>query len=191
MSARDLQVAKQFMVKELTSYQDELFCQLFKDISGFSQNLSDRVFGQRDRRISIYGVRGLGKTTAMQGALWDGLRENQTEKYVPINVVILGTRGVTDPLKLSDLFYRSVIVGINRIAGASEFKKDLAAAAARYAPWVAKKITEAVGVVIGPVALASDLSEKGVGWLVKHLGYKNIDALVSSKNLDSQQAATL
>jgi len=178
------------MVKELTSYQDELFCQLFKDISGFSQNLSDRVFGQRDRRISIYGVRGLGKTTAMQGALWDGLKENQTEKYVPINVVVLGARGVTDPLQLSDLFYRAVIIGINRVANASGYKKDLAAAAARYAPWVARKITEAVGVVIGPVALASDLSEKGVDWLVEHLGYKNIDALVSSKDLDSQQAAT-
>jgi hypothetical protein len=91
---------------------------------------------------------------------------------------------------LSDLFYRAVIIGINRVANASGYKKDLAAAAARYAPWVARKITEAVGVVIGPVALASDLSEKGVDWLVEHLGYKNIDALVSSKDLDSQQAAT-
>lgn len=87
MSTRDLQVAKQFMVKELTSYQDELFCQLFHDMSGFSRNLAEQVFGQRDRRISIYGVRGLGKTTAMQGALWNGLREKATSKYIPVNVL--------------------------------------------------------------------------------------------------------
>ena len=191
MSERDLQVAKQFMVKELTSYQDELFCQLFKDISGFSQSISDRVFGQQDRRISIYGVRGIGKTTAMQGALWNGLREKRTDKYVPINVVVMGARGVRDPMQLSDLFFKSVILGVNRVAKASGLKKDLAAAAARYAPWVARKITETAGVVIGPIALASDLSENGVKWLVKHLGYSNIDALLGSKDLDSQQAATL
>jgi len=191
MSTRDLQVSKQFMVKELTSYQDELFCQLFHDMSGFSQNLADQVFDQQDRRISIYGIRGLGKTTAMQGALWYGLRKKSTNKYIPINVVVLGARGVTDPLKLSDLFYKSVILGINRVAAASDFKKELTQAAARYAPWVAKKITEAAGVIIGPIALASDLSEKGVRWLVKHLGYSNIDTLISSKDLDSQQAAML
>jgi Cdc6-like AAA superfamily ATPase len=191
MSGRNLQVAKQFMVKELTSYQDELFCQLFRDISGFSQGIADRVFGQRDRRISIYGVRGLGKTTAMQGALWDGLREKRADKYIPVNVVALGARGVRDPRQLSEVFYKSVILGVNRVARASGFKNELAQAAARYAPWVARKITEAAGVVIGPIALASDLSENGVKWLVKHLGYSNIDSLLGSKDLDSQQAATL
>ena len=191
MSGTNLQVAKQFMVKELTSYQDELFCQLFRDISGFSQGIADRVFGQRDRRISIYGVRGLGKTTAMQGALWAGLREKRADNYVPVNVVALGASGVRDPRQLSEVFYKSVILGVNRVAKASGLKNELAQAAARYAPWVARKITEAAGVVIGPIALASDLSENGVKWLVKHLGYSNIDSLLGSNVLDSQQAATL
>lgn len=104
---------------------------------------------------------------------------------------VLGARGVTDPLQLSDVFYKSIILGINRVATAADFKKELARATARYAPWVAKKITEAAGMVIAPIALASDLSEEGVKWLVKHLGYSNIDMLISSKDLDAQQTAML
>lgn len=160
MSGRNLQVAKQFMVKELTSYQDELFSVLFWDVSRFSQGIANRVFGQSDRRISIYGVRGLGKTTAMQGALWAGLRGKNTENFIPVNVVVLGARGVGNQRQLSEIFYRSVITGVNQVAKASGFKNEVAKAVARYSPWVARKITEAAGVVFGPVALASEVSEK-------------------------------
>jgi len=191
MSERRLHVAKRFMVKELTSYQDELFSLLFRDISVFSQGISDHVFGQRDRRISVYGVRGLGKTTAMQGAIWAGLREEKADRCIPVNVVVSGVRGVGNPRQLSDLFYRSVILGVYQVARASGLKDGLVEVATRYAPWVARKVTEAVGIIFGPVALASDLSEKGVKWLVGRLGYSNIDSLVASKSLDSQQAATL
>jgi Cdc6-like AAA superfamily ATPase len=191
MSGGNLQVAKQFMVKELTSYQDELFSVLFRDISGFSKGTADRVFGQQDRRISIYGVRGLGKTTAMQGTLWAGLGEKKTGNYVPVNVEVLGVKDVKSPMQLSEIFYKSVILGVNRVAKASRLKNDLAEAAARYSPWVARKITEAVGIIFGPIALASDLSENSVKWLVGRLGYSNIDSLIGSKDLDAQQAATL
>lgn len=186
-----MRVAKQFMVKELTSYQDELFTVLFWDVSGFSRSIADRVFGQSDRRISIYGVRGLGKTTAMQGALWAGLGEENADRFIPVNVVVLGARGVGNQRQLSEVFYRSVITGVNRVAKASGFKNDVSKAAARYSPWLARKITEAAGVVFGPVGLASELSERGVKWLVDRLGYSNIDSLVGSKNVDLQQAATL
>lgn len=191
MSEMALRSARRFMVKELTSYQDELFSLLFWDISGFSQDISDDIFGQSDRRISIYGVRGLGKTTAMQGALWTGLAEQRTQNCIPVNVVVSGARGVTSLMELSDLFYRSVILGVSRVARASRLKDDLLKAADRYAPWVARKLTEVVGIFIGPVALASDLSEKGVKWLVERLGYSTIDSLIAAKDLDSQQAAAL
>ena len=103
----------------------------------------------------------------------------------------MGARGIKDQMQLSDLFFKSVILGVNRVAKASGFKKELVQAAGRYVPSVARKITESTGVTIGPIGLASDLSENGIKWLIKHVGYTNIAALLGSKNLDSQQAATL
>lgn len=191
MSERSLIAAKQFVVKELFSYQDELFGILFRDVSGFSRSVSDRIFGQRDRRISIYGVRGQGKTTAMQGALWIPFEEKRGEKYLPINVGVTGAKGIESSSQLSDLFYKSVILGVNRVARSPGLKNNILKSANRYAPWVAKKIVEAVGIVFGPAALASDLAEKGVKYIVGRLGYSNIDTLIASKNLDSHQAATL
>lgn len=191
MSDRALIAAKRFIVKELTSYQDEVFGLLFRDASGFSRDISDTVFGQADRRISIYGVRGQGKTTAMQGALWTAFGDDSVERKMPVNIVVSGARNVEKSSQLSDLFYNALIVGVSRVAKASRLKDGFQRAASRYAPWVAKKMVETAGIFFGPISLASDLAEKGMKKLVDRLGYSNIDSLIASRNLDSQRAATL
>lgn len=198
------------MVVELISYQDELFSLLFRDISGFSEGISGSIFGQIGRRVSIYGVRGVGKTAAMQGALWIGLGSNSdagdkehakslpTPKFLPLNVCVSGARGVTNLNQLSDLFYRSVLLSAARITKTPKQRRDdILKATGKYAPWVARKLTEAAGLVFGPAALASDLSERGMKWLVERLGYSSVDSLISfagsssSHNLNAQHAATL
>jgi len=181
------------MVKELTSYQDEFFGLLFRDMAGFSQKISEEVLRQRDRRISIYGVRGMGKTTAMQGAVWLflGSGEKDVGDRIAVNVVVAGAKGIQSTRQLSDLFHRSVILGVSRIASSSAMKQRVARSAGRYAPWVARKITEGTAIVFAPAALASDTVEKGVKWLVDRLGYSNIDSLLASRNLDPDQASTL
>ncbi len=195
MTESALPLAKQFMVKELTSYQDEVFGLLFRDIGGFSQSISEEVFHQRDRRISIYGVRGMGKTTAMQGAVWlflgSGEKKAGVGDHIAVNVLVSGAKGIQSARQLSDLFHRSVILGVSRIAGSAAMERRVARSAGRYAPWVARKITEGAAVVFAPAALASDAVEKGVKWLVERLGYSNIDSLLSSRNLDPSQASTL
>jgi hypothetical protein len=105
------------------------------------------------------------------------------DNYIPLNIVALGARGVKNQKQLSDIFYRSVITGVNRVATTANYRSDLAKAATKYSPWVAKKITEAAGVVFGPIALASDLYEKGLKLLIERLGYSNIDYLVGSEIL--------
>ena len=127
----------------------------------------------------------------MQGTLWMGLSEGKADDCIPVNVVVLGARGVSNPQELSDLFYRSVIVGVNQVTKAGRLKAEFEKAVARYAPWVARKITEVVGAVFSPAVFASDLSEKSVRWLIERLGYSSTDSLIASKNVDMQQAATL
>ena len=191
MSEKELTAMKQYMIKELISYQDETFELLFRDNGGFTNGISNQVFGQQDRRISIYGVRGLGKTTAMQGALWMGLRKYKSKTFVPLNIVVANARGANSANELADVFYRAVILSVTRTAKAVAAKDEFMQAAKQYAPWVAEKITAVASTVFPPLAIAASLAGKGVEMLVKQSGQKSIDALLSSPHLNAQQMATI
>lgn len=67
--SKNLVAVQQFITRELLSYKDELFGLLYCDIGNFASQRALKIATQ-NRRISIYGVRGVGKTTAMQGVLW-------------------------------------------------------------------------------------------------------------------------
>ncbi|MCS7119666.1 MAG: hypothetical protein NZ952_00430, partial [Candidatus Bathyarchaeota archaeon] len=82
-----LMAAQQFMTKELISYEDELFTLLFHDIENFSANRASMIIDQ-ERRFSIYGTRGVGKTTAMQGILLETLLQSRDLKVLPISVTV-------------------------------------------------------------------------------------------------------
>ena len=139
--SKNLMASQQFMTKELLSYEDELFCLLYHDVGDFVAQRSSRILSQ-DRRISIYGIRGVGKTTAMQGVLWNALSASKDEKILPITVTVMGVRAASSLNELEDAFYRSVISGVLKV---TEFKKKegkLKEGTQKYAPWVGRKITE-------------------------------------------------
>jgi len=190
MVSKTLMASQQFMTRELLSYEDELFCLLYHDIEDFVAQRSPRILSQ-DRRISIYGVRGVGKTTAMQGVLWNALSASKDEKILPITVTVMGARAASSMKELEDAFYRSVISGVLKV---TEFKKKedkLKEGAQKYAPWVGRKITEAFSIIFPPLALASDLAEKGIKWLVSKLKQTDIEAILTSTTIDTRQVADI
>jgi predicted transcriptional regulator len=178
------------MTKELLSYEDELFGLLYRDIGDFATQRSPRIMSQ-DRRISVYGVRGVGKTTAMQGVLWHALSTSEDTKILPITITVRGAKAASSIKELEDAFYRSVISGVLEVA---EFKKKegkLREEAQKYAPWIGRKITEAFSIVFPPLALASDIAEKGIKWLVSKLKQADIEAILSSTTVDIRHVADI
>lgn len=85
--SKNFMASQQFMAGELLSCEDELFGLLYHDIGDFATQRSPRIVSQ-DRRISIYGVRGVGKTTAMQGVLWHALSTSKDAKILSITITV-------------------------------------------------------------------------------------------------------
>jgi len=151
---------------------------------------SQRIVKQ-NRRISIYGVRGVGKTTAMQGVLWHALSKFEDLKIMPVTITVRGVKSSANVKELEDAFYRSVISGILRVA---EFKKKesrLKAEAKKYAPWIGRKITEAFSLIFPPLALASDIAEKSIKWLVDRFRQTDIQSILTSTTIDIKHAADI
>jgi len=186
--SKDLVASQQFMTRELVSYEDELFCVLYHDIGGFAARYTPKITSQ-ERRISIYGTRGVGKTTAMQGVLWNALSASEEAKIMPVTITVKGAKAASDIKQLEDAFYRSVISGVLEVA---EFKKKagkLKEGTQKYAPWIARKATEAFSVIFPPLALASDLAEKGMKWLVGKLKQSDIETILTSTAIDARHVA--
>ena len=187
---RNLLAAQQFMTRELLSYEDEFFSLLYHDVEGFALQRSQRIVKQ-NRRISIYGVRGVGKTTAMQGVLWYALSKFDDLKIMPVTITVRGVKSSANVKELEDAFYRSVISGILRVA---EFKKKesrLRAEAKKYAPWIGRKITEAFSLIFPPLTLASDIAEKSIKWLVDRFRQTDIQSILTSTTIDIKHAADI
>jgi DNA-binding MarR family transcriptional regulator/Cdc6-like AAA superfamily ATPase len=189
-NAKLLTAAQFFLTRELTTYEDELFSLLYHDVGGFASARANEIVNQ-GRRISIYGVRGVGKSTAMQGILWNALRTTKDERLLPVTVTVKGTKAASNMNELEDVFYRSVIAGIAQTSYFKRREPRLREAAARYAPWIAGKITETIGIIFPPLALASDLSARSVKWLVNKVKKPDIQSLITSRDLDVKQAADL
>lgn len=188
--SKSLHASQQFMTRELLSYGDELFDILYHDIGHFAARNSSKIVSQ-DRRISIYGVRGVGKTTAMQGVLWHALSASKDTRLMPITITVKGAKAATNIKELEDAFYRSVISAVLEVA---EFKKKesrLKEGVQKYAPWIGRKMTEAFSVVLPPLALASDLAEKGIKRLVSRLKQPDIETILASKTTDTRHVADI
>jgi DNA-binding MarR family transcriptional regulator len=185
-----LTAAQQFMTRELVSYEDELFSLLYHDIVGFAAQQTPKIVSQ-ERRVSIYGTRGVGKTTAMQGVLWHALSNSRDTKIIPVTITVKGAKAASNIKELEDAFYRSVISGVWEV---SQFKKKegrLRESTQKYAPWIARKITEAFGIIFPPLVLASDVAEKGIKWLVSKLNQPDIETILTSAKIDTRHAADI
>jgi len=189
-SMKELAAAQQFLVRDLTTYEDELFNFLYCDIGDFASSKSKEIVNQ-GRRISIYGVRGVGKSTAMQGILWSALTTFKNVRLLPVTVTVTGANSADSLRDLEDLFYRSVIAGVVQSSYFKRRQQRLKDGASRYAPWIARKITEASALLIPPLALASDLAEKSVKWLVSRVKRPDVETMLASKEFDAKQTAEL
>lgn len=190
MTKRKFLVIQQYLSKDVLMYYDELFSSIYHDVGGFTNQQSIKVF-QQGRRLSLYGVRGVGKSTAMNGILYFGLKNHQLPKPLPITIKVSGASAIENSTELQDKFYRSVLAGIIEARNIKKKVNILAEMAKNYAPWIAHKITEAAGLIFPPIALSSDIAEKGVKWLLKKLNQKEIEYLITSKDVDVQHSTDL
>jgi predicted transcriptional regulator len=189
-ASKELIAAQQFMTRSLMSYEDELFGLLYRDIDDFALKQTPKIIDQR-RTTAIYGPRGVGKTAAMQGVLCQAL-DNATEgTIIPITITVKSANTASNIKELNDVFYKSVLSGILEI---SEFKRrenTLREGTKKYAPWVARKMTEGLSIAFPPLALASDLSEKGMKWLVGQLHKPDIESILSSSDTNARHTVDI
>lgn len=189
-SSKELVAAQQFMTRSLISFEDELFCLLYRDIDDFAAKQVPKIISQR-RTTSIYGPRGVGKTTAMQGVLSYALDEAAEGTIVPITITVKGANTASDIKELNNVFYKSVLSGILDVSKFKRRENILREGPKKYAPWIAGKMTEALGIVFPPLGLASELSEKGIKWLVGQLHKPDVESILSSKDTDARHAVDI
>ena len=185
-----LVAAQQFMTRELISYEDELFSALYHDIGDFASAQTTKIVSQK-RRTSIYGSRGVGKTAAMQGVLFQALTSSKEVEIMPITVKVRGARAASNIKELEDAFYRSVLSGILEVSEFKRKEKRLKEGTKKYAPWVAGKMMEAFSLVFPPLALASGAAEKGTKWLVGKLNKPDIESILASTLTDAKHATDI
>ncbi len=185
-----LSAAQQFMTRELISYEDELFSILYDDLGDFASGQTTKIISQK-RRTSIFGPRGVGKTAAMQGVLYHALASSKDTEIMPITIKVKGARAASNIKELEDAFYRSVLSGILEVSEFKRKERRLREGTKKYAPWVARKMTEAFSLVFPPLALASGAAEKGTEWLVGKLKKPDIESILTSTLTDTKHAADI
>jgi len=188
--SNNLPAAQQFMTRELISYEDELFSILYHDIGDFASGQTPKIISQK-RRTSIYGPRGVGKTAAMQGVLYHALASSKDTEIMPITVKVKGARAASNLKELEDAFYRSVLSGILEVSEFRAKENRLREGTKKYAPWVARKMTEAFSLVFPPLSLASGAAEKGTEWLVGKLEKPDFESILTSTLTDTKHAVDI
>jgi len=167
------------------SYDDELFPLLYYDIDDFSANAAPRVFSH-GRSISLYGIRGVGKTTAAQGVIVAGLRSLKGRKYLPVSISVKRSRSVSSLAELEDRFYSSTLEAFLRVTTLRGRYGSVKKAVRNYAPWVAEKAVEASSLIYPPAFLASDVVKKAVEKLLEKAGFREPEKLTLAKDVDTR-----
>jgi len=188
--SKELVAAQQFMTRNLVSYEDELFSLLYRDIGDFASKQTPKLISQK-RTASIYGPRGVGKTAAMQGVLYQALEETAENTIIPVTITVKGANTASNVKELNDAFFRSVLSGILDISKFKRKENTLREGTKKYAPWVARKMTEALSIAFPPLGLASDAAEKSMKWLVGQLHKPDIESILASTNTDTRYAADI
>jgi hypothetical protein len=188
--SKELVAAQQFMTRNLLSFEDELFSLLYRDIDDFASKQTPKIITQR-RTTSVYGPRGVGKTAAMQGVLLQALDETIEDPIIPITITVKGANTALNIKELNDVFFRSVLSGILDVSKFKRRENALKDGTKKYAPWVARKMTEALSIIFPPLGLASDASEKGMKWLVGQLHKPDIESILASTETDTRHAVDI
>ena len=175
------------MTRWLLRYDDELFGLLYYDVDNLAQSFATEVFDQ-GRSVSVYGVRGIGKTTLMQGIIWHGLKNAGNKKFLPVPVSVTGANSVASLTDLENRFYRSVLSGLIFSGAISERYEQVKKRLNEYVPWVAASGLAAISLVFPPAALASEIAKNGIKKLLAKAGIKDSEKLVASSELEPKFA---
>ena len=188
---KELVAAQQFMTRNL-SYEDELFNVLYRDmIHDFAAKQTLKITNEK-RTTSIYGPRGVGKTAAMQGVIYEALEETAEDTIIPITVTVKGANTASNIKKeLNDVFYRSVLSGILDVSKFKRRENSLTEGTRGTLLGVARKMTEALSIVFPPLGLASDASEKGMKWLIGQLHKPDIESILASTETDTRHVVDI
>jgi len=179
--------AQQYLTRSLTRFDDELFPLLYKDFDSKALSIADQVFSQR-RSVSIYGVRGIGKTTLMQGVFWQGLQKYQQEKFLPVNVSLTGANSASNQKELEEKFYRAVLEGLIVSGGIGRRYQRIKGILSSHVPWIAAAAVTAAGLVFPPAAAAAGGAQKGTKALLNKFGIKSVESLLISRDIDPKVA---
>lgn len=184
----NLLAAQKYVTTWLLRFDDEFFGLLYRDINGTPKDLATQVF-EHGRSISIYGVRGIGKTTLMQAVLWHGL-QNQSKKFLPVIVEVVGANSVSDQAELADKFYRAVLSGLISAGSLENKHNKVKSAVSSHVPWIAASAVSVLGLIFPPIAIGSRATQKAVGALLDKLGIKENgeSSLLINKNIEPKIA---
>ena len=175
-----LSASQKYVTKWLLRYDDELFGILYHDVDGSASSYSREVFEQ-GRSVSLYGVRGWGKTTLMQGILWEGLKNSEKGKFLPVNVSVTGTRGIKEQYHLEKIFYRSVLEGLFLAGQINERYDKLKKFLQNHSPWISDLGLSALGLVFPPAVIASSTVKKIIENLIKKYNITEQEFVISNE----------
>ncbi len=144
---------------------------------------------EHGRSVSIYGVRGIGKTTLMQAVLWYGL-QNPSRKFLPVIVEVVGANSVLNQSELADKFYRAVLSGLISAGSLENKHSKIKSAVISHVPWIAASAVAALGLIFPPVAVSSRATQRALGALLDKLGIKEDgeSSLLINKNIEPKIA---
>ncbi|MDG6996726.1 MAG: hypothetical protein JRN52_12460 [Nitrososphaerota archaeon] len=172
-----------YMLSDI-EYSDEYFSLLFVDVDKKAKNLADGLFRTEDRRVAIYGPRGVGKSAILQGIGFVGIKEHSGMK-LPIVAKISEARSVTSVAKLEDRFYTAIAKGIARVPDiqAKWSKMAKSEKLAKHSAIFASAVTGAAAFFIHPLSLASGLITQTIGSIVRPSNYRSLDELLTSSSV--------
>lgn len=163
--------------------QDEFFSLLFVDIDGKAAALSRTLFETEDRRVALYGPRGIGKSAILRGVAYAGLRSGAPK--VPIVCKVSESRSVSSVADIEDRFFTSVVNGIAAIPRIRNNWMQLTKkqSAGRYAPWIANAVMSSASLFIQPLSMVSGVMTKAVESVVRPTSYRSLEEMLATTSV--------
>jgi hypothetical protein len=179
-----------YMLTDL-KYTDDFFQLLFVDVDNNATDLAQGLFGDEDRRVMLYGPRGVGKSAILQGISFSGIQHGM--QRLPIVAKITEARSVGTVADLEDRFFTAVAKGIASIPEIHSrwSKGSKTALGAKYSPWIAAAVGAAAGLFVQPLALASGVIAETIRSVVKPSNYRSLEELLTSSSTRPPRLAEL
>lgn len=179
-----------YMLSDI-AYADEFFSLLFVDVGNSADSLAEGLFGSEDRRVAVYGPRGVGKSAILQGIAFSGIQHGMLK--LPVVAKIGEARSVSTVAELEDRFFTAVAKAIASIPNihsnwSKVTKEDLLA---KYSPWLATAVSNAASIFSLPLAIVSRVISDTIRSVVKPSNYRSLEELLTSSSIKAPRLADL